>query len=526
MINTSTYYANAIATDTRKTAIWLTIDMDGTLETIGEDEIVGGSCSYDTSASNNGQFSFGTTYASRCKISLYKDYNIEDLIGKQFLITFGIARNATTYEYVDFGIMKITEALQEKNYITITGYDSLFGSDAFPDDAPNKTSGTLSLLLAYLMTYCNVTPYDLAAVNGKDVADYMPKRTPSDTLGYTYNIDIRNYNSPLEILSEIGTLCGGFFTNERRAYMPGLMGTDRLAFKPFPTIRDTAYTVIKNHIKRLKISSTTIKFGRIVVWVDGTKYVQNWGTGTAVYETELKILSGLSPTDIVSIVGAIAIRLTDMMSFTPCEFDYFGNPNIEIGDKIRIPYKDSYITTYVTDITYKQRGVQTIKCGGDVMLTDKTESTAEKQNRVTNQRISEKFNVAAQRSTTAVPLQVKILESSGYYTDIYESGEINLTTKNTFLINGYVTVNPTVAGQTLLIKIGKRAENSSIYTYSTYVARYHMPISGKQSINIAQNIDLDYTEGWNKIKVQAMVIGSSGTAQIEEMNFLQIGNNY
>ena len=160
------------------------------------------------------------------------------------------------------------------------------------------------------------------------------------------------------------------------------------------------------------------------------------------------------------------------------------------------------------------------------MLTDKTESTAEKQNRVTNQRITEKFNVAAVRSTTAVPLQVKMLESSGYYTDIYESGEINLTAKNTFLINGYVTVNPTVAGQTLLIRIGKKAEGSSIYTYSTYIARYHMPISGKQSINIAQNIDLDYTEGWNKIKVQAMVIGSSGTAQIEEMNFLQIGNNY
>lgn len=530
MINTSTNYATKIAEDTRNTRLWMQIDFDGTIEQIGEDEIVGGSFSYDNSSSNNGQFAFGTTYASRCKISLYKDYNIEDLIGKYFTITFGILKGTnpayiSNYELVDFGMMKITEALQEKNYITITGYDTLFGSDSFPDGSPYKLSGTIPILVNYLYTYYGITPYDSAAVNGQAVRDYMPKRNSSDTSGYTYSMDTRFFNSPQEILSEIGILCGGFFTNERRTLMPGTMGTDRLAFKPYPKVQDDPYTIIKNHIKRLKISSTTIKFGRVIVWVDGTKYTLNWGTGTAIYETELKLLSGLDYTSIMDIVQHISDRLIGLNEFTPCEFDYFGNPNIEIGDKIRIPYKNGYIKTFVTDIIYKQRGIQTIKCGGDVMLTEKAESTAEKQNRVTNQRISEKFNVFPVRNTTQISMTVRTVEASAYYQDIYESNEISITTKNTFMINGYLTVNPSVAGMTLLVRVGTRKESSSVYTYSTYKARYPLQ-AGQQSVNIAQNIDIDYTEGWNKIKLQALILGSSGTATVDETNLLQIGNNY
>lgn len=530
MINTNTNYINKMALDTRTTRIWLKINVTGTEELIGEDEIVGGSFSFDTSSTDNGKFALGSTYSSRCKISLYKDYNIEDLIGKNFLVTFGVlvsgSGSSASYQYVDFGLMTITEALQEKNYITITGYDSLFGSDTFPDDAPIKEDRSISLLLAYLYTYCNVTGYNSAGVNGYDVANYMPKRNSSDIVGYTYKLDTRLFNSPKEILSEIGILCGGFFARERKAYSQNSsLPNDRIVFKPY-TNQNTTIDIVKNHIKRLKISSTEVKFGKVTITVDGTKYSTTWGTGTAEYETELKLLTGQTPTDIYDIVGDIANRLIYLGSFTPCEFDYFGDPNIEIGDRVKIPYKNGYIYSYVTDIVYKQRGIETIKCGGDVTLSKKSESTAEKQNRVTRQMISEKFNVTPIRNTTSTSINVRTIESSVYYTDIWESSEINITNKNTFQINGYLTVNPTVAGQTLLIRIGTRKENEFNYTFSTYRPQYNLPISGKQSVNISLNIDLEYTEGWNKIKLQALILGSSGTATIDETNLLQIGNNY
>ena len=95
---------------------------------------------------------------------------------------------------------------------------------------------------------------------------------------------------PKEILSEIGILCGGFFARERKAYSESAtLPPDRIVFKPY-TDRNTTINIVKNHIKRLKISSTEVKYGKITVTVDGTKYSISWGTGTAEYETELKLL--------------------------------------------------------------------------------------------------------------------------------------------------------------------------------------------------------------------------------------------
>ena len=514
MVITNQGYHDIISADTRRTRIKIYISFGNTSETITEDDIVANSLVYDTSCIDNGKFVIGSTYATRCRFSVFKDYNIQDIIGGFFNVFFQIGSYG-----LEIGRYTITEATQEKGFISLVGYDKLINGNEFTESEVQHRTDYIYSIYSDMLLYHDLPSISTSGESSSYMRDCAPTLNGNAIKVY-YNV--LDYNSPREIISEAASLCGGFISQHRYYYNDVVhFSYQNAAFKRFGT---TTATLSADLIRSLKVSSFNVSYDGLILWVDDTSYSAGNPNGNNVYQLSIKLLRHNTDAERQACADYLWTNIFQNLTYTPCEVEYFGDPAIEVGDKIIIPYKNTTITSYVTDIEWKSRGIQTLKCGGDLIMSKNTESVGEKKNRTTNNAINEKFRVDNYRNSTAIALNVSSYNPFAVnYVDILETNEINITKENIFMFEGNIDVDFSDDGL-LFVKIGSRKDSSSTYTFDSYIVKYKVS-AGQQTINIFQNIDLNYRDGWNKVKIQ-MAVKGTGTASVTGVNILQIGNRY
>ncbi len=515
MLITSQDYLDKINASFRTTDIVAVIRINGVDEQLTSADFVEGSISYDNCCMDNDKFQLGSTYAGRIRFSLYKSYNLIDLIGAQVNVTVKVLMNTIgTYQIwqnVTLGQYEITEAKQEVGYISLVGYDHLCNGNVndyspYVSKINTKPSSALGI---YANNYEGI-----GRVDYRNIDNYTPT---SGAQPIKLNCNLQDYNTIREFMSDVAQILGCFVTNSRSHYSQSLMPYISLDYYELKRLGENTVTIAENNIKSLKVSSSNLHYDGVMMHVGSYVYTAGDMDGDSIYEFTTKALKDNTDEEKQKFVDKLWNEVISLIDATPVEFDYVGDPSLEVGDKILIPNNGSYITSYVTSIDYKYRGIERIRCAGfNTALSKNTMSaTAKEQERIKSE-LNGKNRIIHKTVTNYQP--------SSIFSDFFVSDEINISEANTFLIEGYISLTG-VSGATQTIdlrcyqKVGTGAWNQVGYDmhklidYSVTTLPFCFPV------------DLSDSDKPNYIKLQIKSNKGSATSFPQSVGDIAIVGN-
>lgn len=491
-----------------------------------------GSFKYDNEICDGQKFLLGSTYSGRIEVGLYKDYNLQEIIGKKIGVAVRIKSTVTIDRWfeIPFGTFEITEASQEENYIKIVAYDNLINGNE--NDSTIYTSNFHWLPETVLFAYCT-SLYKLGGlvtdenIYGINLNNLMPlDETGQNPIEFKSNA--LNYSTQREIMSDISQILGCICTsyrdtesatwyNRRRTSNPMLFVNNDYNIRK---IGQNTVNINENKIKNLKIASNKIKFDGVIMHVLDSIYTAgDVLSGGRIYEFTTKLMDNNTDWERQAMVNALWTNTLSLIDYTPVEIDYFGDPALEVGDEIIIPYKGSTIKSFISSIEYSLNGSQKIKCCefNTVVTGNISDATQKEQERI-KQELAGKAKV------------IKITENNFNSTNItttqnatYISDDFKISQQNYFILQGVLKINAS-ADNTIKLEFFKRADSQTTSWNADGMDTEFSIKAGTNYVNIFNCFNIENLHNLNAVKMNIKTTQSGGTYTLIVANLSLTGS--
>lgn len=502
-------------------------------ETLWPADFKEGSFKYDNEICDGQKFLLGSTYSGRIEAGLYKDYNLQELIGKKISIAVRIKSAVETERWfeISFGTFEITEASQEEDYIKIVAYDNLINGNK--NDSTIYTSAfTTWPPKTILFAFCKEI-YGLGElvtdnnIYGISINNLMPLDETGENPVY-FKSSALNYSTQREIMSDISQTLGCICTAYRNLspltwYRKGKTSNPTLFYTNDYNIRkigQNTVTINENKIKNLKIASNKIKFDGVIMHVLDSVYTAgDVLSGGRIYEFTTKLMDNNTDWERQAIVDALWTNTLSLIDYTPVEIDYFGDPALEVGDEITIPYKGSTIKSFISSIEYSLNGSQKIKCCEfNTVVTGNTSGATQKEQERIKQELAGKAKVIKITENDFNNKDIKTFEKATYISD-----DFKIVQQNYFILQGVLKIDAS-ADNTIKLEFFKKADQQTTSWIADGMNTEFEIKAGTNYVNIFNCFNIENLHNLNAVKISIKTLQSSGTYTLIGANLSLTGS--
>lgn len=386
MYPTSDEYKIAVKKNSRK-FYWTGNIMlkDETIIPFTNKDILKGSGYIHRSSSGSTELEIGTVYAGEFGVSLFSNIDRYSLEGSQIEFFYHQELESKEIEIIPMGIFDVTEANRSKKILELKGYDYMLRFDKnFP---LTDTFGTAFELLSLSCEKCKVelgmTEDDLKAfVNGEEV------------LAIYQDHDIETYR---DFIHYIASTLGAFAQIDRGGKL----------------ILKTYSEEVNSEIKmRERFTSSISDFKTYYTAINSTNVKTKIAEYYALEEDDgLTMNLGVNPLMQLGLPEKRTRMCEALLSeivkihHTPFDATTIGDPSLDVGDRVKLSFKEDNVEGLITDIEYKINGKHRILGVGKNPYLSKAKSKNDKNIvGILNQIESEQLVVHAYSNYTAFKL--------------------------------------------------------------------------------------------------------------------------
>lgn len=492
MYAVSSEYTSAINKNSRKSRIEGILTLtDDTVINISDKDIMQGSLSIDNSCVNGQDMHLGSVYVGQCKVSLNTEINRYKLYGSKIKFSYFLNINGDNEEEIPLGEYVVDDAIRNGKYVNITAYDNM---TKFDTPFTLLTTGTPYELLKLASTTCGV---ELSQTE-----EEIRLLSPVSTEGAPLVLSVKEGNSLetfRDLISDVSVILGGFATIDRYG---------KLRIKRFG---ESTVIIPETNRKRTEISDFLVRYTGVKAFIKDKEFAAGDDVGRVVI-IENNLWDVGTDAEKQLILDNI-FKCVETLVYTPTTVSYFGDPAIDLGDKIIYTGGDAGndgIVTLITTTNFTHKGLHKLISVGSNPLLATAKNKSEKN--VTNIN-----HTIEQNSTKTLVFQSSEILNIGNEPVVICHIESRITGTNVISFMGQAIVNVTKPG-TFKIKYELNEEEmifspAQIASYEgPYIINLFHPFSLAQSGQAVFKVYLFSEDGGEAIIDTGSVLSTiSGT---------------
>lgn len=336
MYPTSKLYKQAIYSATREFSLEILVQTGTTTFTLTDANVIKGSFKLNNKSVSRTDFEIGTVIMKDLQFLILDNdgvFSVEDLKLATLKPVISVKLSDDTYEDVPLGTFIIDTSERQGYNIQIKALDQMLDLAKPLSEVPIVYPTTAFLMYQYICDACSITPGTSEFLNG----DYTIERP-------TVDITCR------DAIGLLGQMSCTFATMDRynKLCMVSYASTASASLSP-------------GNRKSFNPQQAPVQFTG--VQIQGSSTSTNTLVGTSDYVLSLK--GNIFLTHDVPAVLQILLQTLQQIVYYPFSCQYFGDPSIDIGDRIILTHRDgTQYSSIVTNHVYTYRGVSTLEGRG------------------------------------------------------------------------------------------------------------------------------------------------------------------
>ena len=390
MYAVSDAYKLAVADSHRKSRIGAVLSYNGNNIALDDNDIIKDTVYVTNQCTNASEYEYGCVYSAECGITIKSNVDRHNLYDGTITLNWSLW-TGTEWEVVPIGVFNISEANRINDKISIKAYDNMIKLDKPLEE---DFQGIMPLIISYICEKCGVT----MAQTVEELGFFV-------NAGFQYSVFAESVSTYRDLLAYVCMMCACFATFDRF----GRLKLVQYATDPCKEIsKKQRFT--NASFSDYKTSYIGIK-ARFIAEENYAPYeATGEGTGIVIDLGDNPIVRGLPENKHHLLNNLLEVLKT--VSYTPCEFETFGDPALELGDYVKNVNVGKSNSTYLSPITYyywTYRGKHKIRAVGGNPRLASIKDKQSRQNESLESSIESK-NIVVKSFTNINAMKVHVSE--------------------------------------------------------------------------------------------------------------------